>query len=72
MKLLNFALGGTASFGAVKDGGIVDLKARLRSSANDLIGLIAAEDISRMVKLQLLAAPPSGTTTPRSAAPLAS
>lgn len=39
---------------------------------NDLIGLVAAEDIARMVKLQLLAAQPPRTTTPRSAAPLAS
>ncbi len=39
---------------------------------NDMIGLVAAADIARMVQLQLLAAQPPGTTTPRSAAPLAS
>jgi Zn-dependent protease len=33
---------------------------------DDLVGLVAADDIARMVKLQLLASPPSHTTTPHS------
>ena len=51
MRLVNFAIDGYRSFGSIRDGGVIDLKARLRSAATDLIafmragGLSAARDV---------------------------
>ncbi len=43
MRLLNFSAGGRQSFGALVDGGVVDLGARLRSGATDLDSFIRSE-----------------------------
>ncbi len=43
MKLLNFAVGNHRSFGALVDGGVVDLGARLRAGAMDLTSFIRSD-----------------------------
>ncbi len=45
MKLLNFLARGRRSFGAVADGGVVDLGARLRAAETDLTSFLRADGV---------------------------
>jgi len=51
MKLLSFEIDGNASFGAVVDGGVVDLKKASGGKYADLKAVIAADALSEMEKL---------------------
>jgi 2-keto-4-pentenoate hydratase/2-oxohepta-3-ene-1,7-dioic acid hydratase in catechol pathway len=46
VKWLNFAIQGRASFGVLTDGGVMDVKSRLRSDAADLIALIRSGELA--------------------------
>ncbi|MGB5441920.1 MAG: fumarylacetoacetate hydrolase family protein [Gammaproteobacteria bacterium] len=51
MKLLSFNISGKATYGAVSDGGIVDIGARLGSRYPDIKALLAADALSELSSL---------------------
>ena len=51
MKLVSFRINGKASYGIVKDGGVIDVGARLGAKYADLVAVIAARGLGELQKL---------------------